>query len=197
MTSRHQYGQTDTTIASIPLVCIYYRKKALHTFFSDHFGQKYSHKQSLKLAKQSCKRYFVISNSYCIWIFFARKRRQKQYPRYTSRPGILSNTQKKNWGQGRNKNYFFELHSLKIMSRGCFKKKYFGHWELRIAKMGNIFAFSKTWSSEYSTKAEDHVFRFLILSFSMQILNSQWAWVIGQIELARKKCKKNFKNLNN
>ena len=55
-----------------------------------------------------------------------------------------------------------------------FLKKYFGHWELRIAKMGNIFAFSKTWSSEYSTKAEDHVFRFLILSFSMQILNSQW-----------------------
>ena len=45
--------------------------------FSDHFGQKYILKQSLKLAEQSCKRYFVLLNSYCICLVFAQKRQQK------------------------------------------------------------------------------------------------------------------------
>ena len=89
MDSRHQNGQTDTAIASIPLVCIYRCIRALHDFFSDHCGQKYGHKQSPKLVMHGEDRYFVISNFHCICIFFARKRRQKPHPRYASNPKKL------------------------------------------------------------------------------------------------------------
>ena len=58
-----------------------------------------------------------------------------------------------------------------------FWKKHLLHWELQIRKNIKKFAFLKTWSPEHFNSAGDHVFRFLNFSFSMQICNSQWAWV--------------------
>ena len=55
-----------------------------------------------------------------------------------------------------------------------FRKNCFQFWEFQIYKNNNFFAFLKTYRPPYYKWLARYVFVFLILSFSMQIWNSQW-----------------------
>ena len=57
------------------------------------------------------------------------------------------------------------------------RKKHFVFLELRLEKMNNFFAFSKTSRSEQFNFSSRDVFGFLIFKFPMQNHNSKWAWV--------------------
>ena len=82
---------------------------------------------------------------FTIRIFFARKRHKKHHPQLASNPKIINALQKKNLrSRDEKKLFFFSIFFIKnCLPRACLKN-YFGYCELRIAKMGHIFVFSKT-----------------------------------------------------
>ena len=132
MDSRHQNGQTDTAIASIPLVWIYHCIRALHNFFSDHCGQKYGHKQSPKLAMHSENRYFVISNFHYIIIFFRQKTASETSSTVCLKPKDIKCSSEKNSRSRDEKKLFFSIFFTKnCPPRACV------FWLLRIKNSKN------------------------------------------------------------